>query len=391
MEELIPWILWTWTLTAASWWIVAFWLVRRRGTIERARTPQPVATGLPSLSIFKAMPPLLGRPVARPVADAVATFVRQLDHDTEVIVGIEESDRDAWAPVLAGWRISHPEARIIEVCVPRPDRFISPKISWYHALASVASGDLWMWSDADMIAPDGFLAAVRRDYVEDGIALVTAPYVVRRLTTTPTVWEAVFVNVEFYPGALACERFGRITFGFGACLLFSAKTFRKKLDWSMLGARIADDNLVGQTLQPARLSSLTMETLPAEKTWRDAILHYLRWQKTVRWCRPDGFAAQIAIVPMLGWMLAVATNPTSWWCWAGLLATWQIETQVAVALFRLVDCKTGWRHIAALHAWSWVRAVAWAACWFPWPVVFASQGRKWWSLYRCSEVDRTGN
>jgi hypothetical protein len=383
MDEIIPWILCSWSLAAVTWWGLAHWLVRRRLAAERARVVSSAPSNLPSLSIFKALPPLFGKPVSTAMADALATFVRQLDDNAELILGIEERDRDAWSPVVSAWRAQHPDARIIEARATRPDQFISPKISWYHTLAPRASGDLWMWSDADMIAPDGFLAAVRRDYVDDGIALVTAPYVVRRLTTTPTIWEAAFVNVEFYPGALACERFGRVRFGFGACLLFSAKTFQKKLDWSRLGARIADDNLVGQTLQPARLSSVTMETLPAEKTWRDAILHYLRWHKTVRWCQPVGYAGQLTIVPLLGWLAAVVAQPSAWWTWAGLLATWQVETLMALTMFRQVDCDAKW-HVAAMQLWSWVRAFTWVACWFPWPVVFASQGRKWWSLHRSS-------
>jgi ceramide glucosyltransferase len=391
MEKMIPWMMGVWSLAAVVWWGLALWLVRRRVSAETNHADtSPDTTDLPSLSIFKALPPLFGRAVPPGLVDALDTFVRQLDDACELLLGIEEADRPSWEPVIAAWRRKYPRARLVEVCAPRPAQFISPKVSWYHTLSQHAAGKCWMWSDADMIAPDGFLRAVRGDLQNDGAALVTAPYMVRRLTTASTIWEAVFANVEFYPGVLACERFGAIKFGFGACLLFSAEAFRARLDWARLGSRIADDNLVGQTLQPARLCSVTMETLAADKKWSDAILHYLRWHKTVRWCRPIGFAGQIMIVPLLGWIGAGAVQPGTWWTWAGLVAMWQIEVLAAVGLFRLAQCRMNLCHVVALQLWPWVRALTWVACWFPWPVVFASQGRKWWSLYRCSAQKTEG-
>jgi hypothetical protein len=96
------------------------------------------------------------------------------------------------------------------------------------------------------------------------------------------------------------------------------------------------------------------------------------------------------IIPMLGWIAACLVLPTTWWTWAGLAATWQIEVIIALGLFRSVGCRTAPRHIAALQVWPWVRAFTWVACWFPWPVVFASQGRKWWSLYRSTPLKPQG-
>jgi len=65
--------------------------------------------------------------------------------------------------------------------------------------------------------------------------------------------------------------------------------------------------------------------LLAESTWRDAIEHYFRWKKTVRWCQPAGFAGLIIIQPMLGWLVAVLLHPLSAVAWLGLAATGQVE------------------------------------------------------------------
>ena len=138
---------------------------------------------------------------------------------------------------------------------------------------------------------------------------------------------------------------GPVRFGLGAGMLFSAARFRERAQWEQLGARMADDNALGQALAPVKISEITFVTLAAESNWRDALQHYLRWHKTVRWCRPAGFAGQIVILPMLGWLAAVLTHPGSAVAWLGLALTAQIEMLAAAMLFRLIGCE--------LRAW-WV-------------------------------------
>jgi ceramide glucosyltransferase len=182
---------------------------------------------------------------------------------------------------------------------------------------------------------------------------------------------------------LLCGRLNVVRFGFGACLFFSAKVFRKKITWAALGARIADDYLLGKTLQPARLSQVTLETLAAEKEWPDAVQHYLRWQKTVRWCQPWGFAGQLIILPFLGWLGYALADPASPTGWLGLGVVATMEAAAALALCRVIGCRTTPRQKCVAWMWSLLRSFTWVACWFPWPVTFRSQSRRWWSLY-CS-------
>ena len=117
---------------------------------------------------------------------------------------------------------------------------------------------------------------------------------------------------------------------------------------------------------------------PASGRWRDAIVHYARWHKTVRWCRPGGYAAQLLIMPVLGWAMIGA--------WPFALATMQMEVLAAWLLCRRVGCRV--RSVWALELWSALRPITWLACWLPWPVLFRSQRRKWWSLYRSEPLAR---
>ena len=388
MLPLLNWLLVGWTLLAVVWWSYALRLVRRRMTAETKATnpPCPVAEQTSMITVFK---PLCALRTPAPPPELVAaleSFVAQTGEDAEVLFGVEQQDAAAWQPVFEAWRQRFPEARFTVVCQPRPATFRSPKSYWWHALAGRAQGRLWLWSDADMIAVPGLLTTLRCEQTATQAGLVTCPYVVRRVPVRPMWLEALFVNVEFFPGVLACRAWGKPSFAFGAAMLFDAADRQRRLHWDELGARMAEDNLLGRRLTPVHISGVTLETLAAETRWTDAVLHYLRWHKTVRWCRPAGYAAELIITPVLGWLAALLWQPAAWWTWTGLGLTVLFETLVATRLSVRVGCAPRVRDAAVLAGWSLLRAVTWLACWLPWPVVFRSQRRIWWTLCRCSEA-----
>ena len=380
MSRHLEWLLIGWSLLAFCWWGIALWLVSRERHRARLRKTSGSDVVQPPLSIFKPIPSLHGDQPSPQLVDALASFVRQLTADGEMLLGIEDIDAAAWEPVIAKWRQANPEARLNVIVAPRPAQFHSPKVSWFHHLARYAEGEVWLWSDADIVAPAGSLNAMRREFSESDAGMLTCPYVVRNAGAAPTMLEALFVNVEFYPGVLFCRQMGPVRFGLGPAMMFSAARFRKRAQWEKLGARMADDNALGRALAPVKISETTVMTFAAESTWRDAIEHYFRWKKTVRWCQPAGFAGLIIIQPMLGWLLAILMHPFSAVAWLGLAATAQAEVLATAILFWLIGCEL--RSWSAVSLWSLLlRPLTWVACWMPWPVVFRSQKRKWWSLY----------
>ena len=385
MWPILEWILVGWTLLAAGCWGFALWLVHRRMAAEARPQdirPADVDSATLFLSVFKPLAALQTADAPPELIAALESFVRQLDENTELLLGIEEQDAGAWQPVLDAWCRQYPRARLEPVCLDRPQTFLSPKVSWFHALAVHAGGELWFWSDSDIIAPPGLLTTLRHELDRPGTALVTCPYRIRRLDAAPALLETLFVNVEFLPGVLACRQFDAVRFGFGAGLFFRAATFRERVRWEELGERLACDNLLSQRLAPVRLSAVTVDTLPAAGHWRDAALHYLRWKKTVRWCAPVGFAGLIVITPVLGWLVVTALQPDLLRGWLGLLVTIHLEALAAWCICRRLGCSLPRRWAWALVGWSLARALAWGVCWLPWPIVFRSQRRMWWGLYQ---------
>jgi hypothetical protein len=380
-----------WSITGLVWWIVAWRLAakaagkgvtfaktsgagfRHPGLSQVDRVPGSIAGR--SLSVFKPLPPP-GANRLEGMAAGLESFVAQLDAESEMLLGIHEADREVTAPYLTRLQADYPDARIKVIFRSEPDRMANPKIAWQKVLAREAEGELWLWSDADIVAPPGFLQAARNEYARfarGGAGMVTFPYVVREMEATPSLLQALFVNVEFYPGVLLLRALGPVDFGLGAAMLFQRDDFLRKVEWNELGARLADDFFLGQKLGPVRIGQAAVTTAPGLSTWREAIANDIRWTKTIRWNRPAGSFARIVIMPVLGWLAAVAIEPTHLFVWLGLLGMIQADVLFAAAICREAGCRLQWRHFLGMEIWSFWRIILWFLCWLPWPVQWSER------------------
>jgi hypothetical protein len=354
-----------WTFAGLAWWTLAWGLARRAAKISQ---PGVGATAPPrSLSIFKPLPPL-GNTGLAIVAAGLESFVAQLDLHSELLLGIHEADRDLTAPFLKRLRAEHPGARIQVIFRSDADGMANPKIAWQKILSHEASGELWLWSDADIVAPPGFLASARVEYARSGAALLTFPYVVRKIPCVPALLEALFVNAEFHPGVLLLRALGPVDFGLGAAMLFQRDDFLRDVDWNEIGSWLADDFFLGQKLQPVRIGSAQLATVPTSATWNEALMHDLRWTKTIRWNRPMGAFSRIVILPVLGWLIAVVIAPASALHWLGLAGIIQVDVLFAAAICRQAGCPLRLEHFLLMEFWSFWRVILWFSCWLPWPV-----------------------
>jgi ceramide glucosyltransferase len=361
-----------WSGVGLIWWLVALRLAMKAADV--AVFPETAAPRI-SLSIFKPLPPL-GAQGLRVVAEGIESFVAQLDADSEFLLGVHEVDRDFTGPFLKQLRISHPHARIKVIFRTEPDAVANPKIAGQQILAPHAEGDLWMWSDADIVAPPGFLQEIRTEFVRANAKMMTFPYVVRKIPTPPALLEALFVNADFYPGVLLLRDRGPVDFGLGAAMLFRRDDFLAEVGWDKIGSRLADDFYLGQKLKPVVIGRQTVETVSGAQTWTDALLHDLRWAKTIRWNRPGGAFSRILVLPVAGWLAAAAFAPFHYFAWIGLLGMIQADVAFAALMCDRVGCRLRGRMIFAMELWSLWRVLLWFSSWVPGPVTWG--GKTWW-------------
>jgi hypothetical protein len=367
-------VLAVWTCLCLVWWSIALVLVAAR------RAPQPAPEShidRRRLSVFK--------PVAAPrtprererLRRCLGSFAADLDANSELLIGITDRDWPLVADIVDDLRNDYPAAELKLIVHSLADEYANRKVALNKAIARQASGALWFWSDADIEAPPGTLSSLRRDLAAGGADFVASPYVVREASSPAETLDKLFVNLEFHPGVLLLGRLNQIRFGFGSGMLFEAARFHQRVDWDFLGGSLADDYHLGRLLGTGRLGATRVATLPGARDWRTALLHYLRWHKTIRWCRPASYAAQLLVLPVVGWLLAVVATPTLAAPWLGLAAAVSLDVAFAYAICAVLDARLPLRHLPAATAWSVARAAVWLACWLPWPIYW--RGRKWWT------------
>jgi len=367
------WVLGLWSAAGMAWWLLAWWLVSR----EAASGPQTDASeATPEfLSIFKPLA-MLGAKGLTGEAAGLESFLAQLDAASELLLGIHEIDREVMRPFVERMRSRYPQAQLKVIFRDEPDAVPNPKVAWQMLLAPHARGELWLWSDADILVPPDFLTSLRAEFAAGGAGMLTFPYVVREMGSRAALLDALFVNVEFYPGVLLLRQAGPVDFGLGAGMLFRRSDFLQKVTWSEVGNALADDFVLGQKLGPVRLSRTTLVTVADVSTWRGALLHNLRWSKTVWWNRPGGAAGRIVILPVLGWLVYLLFHLSQPMAWMGLVMMIQVDVFFSAMICRTLGCRWGIRDWPGTEAWSLGRVLIWLACWFPWPVEW--RGRRWW-------------
>ncbi|MBL9175923.1 MAG: hypothetical protein JNL10_20435 [Verrucomicrobiales bacterium] len=366
-----------WSAAAAVWWFLAIALVQGSRRTTRGLDPGPVPpdAGNPRLTLFKPLPTVPDLRTRDALANAIATFLPQLDNDSQLLVGVPEEQADLWKPVLDLWTRQVPSGCLRVVVRETPRQRANPKVAWLEVLAPEATGELWLWSDADVVAPPGLLTELRRELaVHPEAGGVTTPYGIRSTDHPAGWWDALFVNMEFLPGSLLLRRLGPVPLAFGAAILFRAETFRRRVSWEELGASLADDHEVGRRLAPVVISRVVTETCALETRLGPALRHVYRWQKTIRWCRPGGFAALVAILPLLGWAVLCGLQPADPRVWLGGMAQYAFEVLVAGVLMRQVGFRGPAMGGLAVIAWPAVRAGVWLAAWLPIPVTWGDTG-----------------
>jgi len=352
-------------MAALVWWLMAYGLVH-----YCRRTPALAGPRLEEvITIFKPLPRLGSAGASEGLRAALLSFVRQLDDKTELLLGLHEEDRataQAWVEPL---QAAAPEGKVRIFFRTGPHIHTNAKISWLEWLAPHARGSWWLWSDADMVAPPGWLDQARRAaLVWPNAHLVTFPYYVKSPAHLQSSWDAAFVNAEMLPGACLLAVLRReVNFAFGAAMLFRRETFLSRCNWAALGSHLADDYAVGHALGQCRVVLPALETLAEESTWWGALRHYQRWHKTIRWCQPVGYACQILINPLLGWFLAVVLFPTWPVAWVGFSLQYVAEVLVVLLLNRQAGDRSlpSFSSLALLATWPALRSAMWLVSWLP--------------------------
>ncbi len=295
-----------------------------------AAAPSP-ARERPGITVFK---PLKG--LEPDLRECLASFLSQAYQPYQVIFGL----RDPEEPLLALLRElqqahAGPE---IEIVWCREELGLNPKISSLRQLADKARYDLFVIADADVQVGPDFLSRVAAACQDPEVGLVSCPYRFGPAPTLGAKLEALTIAADFIPSVATAHYVEGIHFALGAAMALSRRALEAIGGFAPLADFLADDYQLGFRIAAAgfqvRLLPYVVETRNPALTLRDYVLHQLRWARTYRVCRPQGYLGY-GITHALVYSLAL--------CWGTGAAPWALGLVAAtLALRQIVSSLAGY-------------------------------------------------
>lgn len=293
--------------------------VRFRRRREQRLLPQP---NLPMVSILK---PLKG---ADPdLYEALRSHCLQDYPRYEMLCGITESD-DLAADLVNQLIREFPDKRIqLVLCDKRLGA--NGKVSSLMQLAELAQAEYLLVNDSDIRVQPDYMRTVIGELEQPNIGLVTCLYRAIPEKSCGSRLEALGISTDFMPGVLAADLIERgLRFGLGSTLAF------RKTDLSAIGGfraivdYLADDYELGNRLarlgRKIQLSRSVVETNLPGYDFAGFWAHQLRWARTIRASRPEGYLGLLLTFTLPWAVLTILST-------GGKMATWELALGALVA------------------------------------------------------------
>lgn len=267
---------------------------------RRTRYSRPVLSSLPPVSILKPV-----RGLDERLVEALESHLAQDYPEYEILLGVHSKEDPAW-PVLENLLQRHPDKAVRLIVSSTPSA--NAKVGVLIDLAREARHEVWLVNDADITVPKDYLRRVVAPLDDASTGLVTCLYKADASSMAGR-FEALVIATDFIPSTLVAPMVGVREFGLGSTLCFRAGDLRAAGGFEALRDYIADDYQLAKAItargKRATFSEVVVETTLSDPAWIDVWRHQLRWARTIRGARPDGFAG-LPVTHAGVWALACA-------------------------------------------------------------------------------------
>ena len=176
-------------------------------------------------------------------------------------------------------------------------------------------------NDADIVVPPHYIPAVTAPLGDPAVGLVTCLYRAEG-HTWPTRFEALGIATDFAASALVAPLTGVSEFGFGSTLAFRRADLDAIGGFAAVADYLADDYQLGARIHKLGrrnvISNVVVQTRLHTESWSAMWKHQLRWARTVRLSRLDGYLGLPVTFAVLWSLVALASG--HWKIGLGLLA-----------------------------------------------------------------------
>ncbi|MBI3681686.1 MAG: glycosyltransferase [Acidobacteria bacterium] len=315
------WLLYLVCGVAAAYQLTALVAVVRH-LVSRERS----ASRFPQVSIFKPMHGL------DPFFEQAIGSHARIDYpDYELLFGVNRPGDEAISAVQR-LRSAHP--RLHTSLHVSHERTPNGKVGTLIELARHAAGELLVVNDGDIHVPPDYLRRIVAPLEDPNVGVVTCLY--RPAPRGwPALWEALGIVADFAPSTLVAPLVGVKEFGLGATLCFRAEDLRRIGGFEAVAEYLADDYQLARRLtrdlgKRATMSKLIVDSAIGYDSWRGVWKHQLRWARTIRVSRGDGYLG-LPVTHAGLWALAAALSG-AWLVAAGLVVLRMLTGLVAGAI-----------------------------------------------------------
>ncbi len=221
--------------------------------------------------------------------EAIRSHATQDFPEFEIIFGVAEWN-DPAVPQIERLQAEFPELAI--KLIVSAQRTPNAKAGVMIDLAAAAKHPILLMNDSDIDVPRGYLRTVVAPLEDPGNALVTCLY--RGVAESiPGKWESLGIAVDFAPSVLVAPLVGIREFGLGSTLVFRAADLEKIGGFQAVSDYLADDYQLAKRLtglgSRAVMSTAVVETTLGDNSWTGVWKHQVRWARTIRVSRGDGY------------------------------------------------------------------------------------------------------
>jgi len=315
------------TLCGVAYGLIALWSAR---DFERSSRGGSARGGFaPGVSILK---PVKGVD-ARMYAGLVSHCVQEYTGEFELVFGVSSLE-DAAVREVARLRVEYPgvSIRLVE-CTERLGA--SGKMSNLVQMLPEARFEHVIVNDSDIRVSPKYLERVMAGFVDDGVGLVTVPYVGRAEGGLWSRLEALGIATDFMPGVLVARKLeGGIRFGLGSTLATTKTALAAIGGFESMVDQLADDYELGARMSAAgyevALVREVVETTVPAYTLRGFCEHQLRWARSTRDSRRWGYVG-VGVTFVLPWSMATVVA-SGFTLWSFSLFSMALLVRVSVAL-----------------------------------------------------------
>ena len=220
---------------------------------------------------------------------------------------------DPVVPLVQRLIAGHPHRDAQLLVFPEPVG-ANAKVSKLAQAEGLITRELVLVSDADVLAPSDLLSQMVLPLRDRGVSLVHSFYRLANPSNTAMEWEATATNADFWSQVLQSRTLAPMDFALGASMLFRRSALEGIGGFRALADYLADDFQLGHRIVAAggriELTPVVVECLDAPTGWRSIWAHQVRWNRTIRVCRPAPYIASILANGTLWNALAAAVV---WW------------------------------------------------------------------------------